>query len=323
MTIDDPWAGLSPGSIDARRVDPTGHHDFFWVVSADGEPGLALVLAPETEEKKPLPKMRSLDIAYRDVPGGRALVVLLRDGEQRELFANLGGDIVAAAAPATDCQGALARAVQRTLRWHHLLRGGRSGVLSLEEQRGLVGELGFLDRLCELLSPRAAIEAWRGPTGAAKDFELSACLVEVKARRGASKPFVQISSADQLSDVADCRLFLVVASVDAAVKPDGLALTDHVRIMDEKFAGADLEAYQLWEEAIAATGFRFEDDYSDRRWSTGQIAHFEVGPSFPRIVTPLATGVSEVRYRIALDACQDHAIEAEVIEHCIKGAFSQ
>jgi hypothetical protein len=67
--IDDPWQGLSPGGIDARRVDPAGKQDFFWVVAANSEPGLLLRLADDTDEVRPLPRMRNLDLSYREVSG--------------------------------------------------------------------------------------------------------------------------------------------------------------------------------------------------------------------------------------------------------------
>lgn len=306
---EDPWQGLSAGSIDARRVSREGSHDFFWALSGLSEPGLLLKLAPGADEPHPLPRLRNLDIAFRDVEGGRALVILLKDGEQRELFAGLCEDIVRASEAASDNQDALVRAIRRTIRWHHLLRGGRGDLLSLDEQRGLLGELQFLMRLVDLIGPRAAIEAWRGPAGASKDFELDRILVEVKARRGAARPHVQISSEDQLSDVPGTRLFLVVSAIDAAIKPNGLTLTDHVRAVEKIFAEADTESFLLWDEAIHASGFDHDDDYSERRWNLGLTLDHEVEGDFPRIVTPLLPGVTSVRYSISLDACADHRLE--------------
>ena len=304
MRTDSPWEGLAAGGIDARRVDPSLRHDYFWIMSAHAEPGLLLRLAVDTEEIRPLPRMRNLEVAYRDVGGSRALVLLLKDAEQRELFGSLCHDIVSAGDGANDNQDALHRSLRRTLRWHHLLRGGRSDLLSLEEQRGLLGELEFLRRLIELVGTRAALEAWRGPAGASKDFELDGCLVEVKARRGAARPFVQISSEDQLSDVDGCRLFLVVSSVDAAIKPNGKTLTDYVAELDRAISETDTEAYGLWEEALLASGFDFADDYSERRWTIGKSAEYEVVSGFPRIGNPVPGGVSGVRYSISLEACE-------------------
>lgn len=312
--VTDPWKALSTGSIDAKRVDPDSPHDFFWVISGRGEPGLLLRIEAETTEPGPLPKLRNIDLGIQDVKGGRALVLLLKDAEQAELFCNLCLDIVRAAGSATDNADALGRAVRRAMRWHHLLRGGSTDLLSIEEQRGLLGELQFLRRLADLIGPWSAVEAWKGPSGSAKDFELDGCLVEVKARRGAAKPFVQISSEDQLSDVEGCDLYLAVSAVDAAIKPNGKTLTDHVNDLDRLFAAAEPEAYRLWELAIAEAGFDFGDDYSERRWILGKTTEFRVEGEFPRVTPPLRRGVSGLRYSIALDACAAFQIEPGVLD---------
>lgn len=318
MTERDRWAALSPGAVDARRVDPDGRHDFFWIVSGKAEPGLLLRIAPGVAEPKPLPKLRNLEIRFQDVAGGRALVLFLKDADQRELFQSLCLDIVRAGELGTDSADALSRAVRRAMRWHHLLRGGRNDLLSIEEQRGLLGELQFLRRLMDLVGAYSAVDAWKGPSGSSKDFEFDRCLVEVKARRGAARPFVQISSEDQLSDVDGCSLHLVVSAVDAAVKPDGKTLTDHVLELEKLYAAAEPEAYRLWEQALIDAGFDFDDDYSDRRWTLGKTAEFEVSGDFPRITAPLKTGVSAVRYSIALDACAPFQVEPGVLDALIR-----
>jgi hypothetical protein len=314
---DDPWRGLSAGSIDARRVSGEGKHDFFWVTSPSSEPGLLLRLPNGIEEPASLPKLRNLEIAIRDINGGRALVVLLKDSDQRELFASLCRDVVNAAEVATATQDAVTRAVRRLLRWHHLLRGGRSDMLSVEEQRGLIGELHFLERLVTLIGPQAAIEAWRGPFGASKDFELDGLLVEVKARRGAAKPYVQISSEDQLADVAGTSLFLCVSPVDAVIKPEGLTLNDHVRRIEKIFIEADADSLVLWDEAIQASGFGPQDDYSDRCWKVGDTWDHRVEGDFPRIVPPLKAGVGGVRYSISLVACSPYRMQKDDLDRLI------
>jgi hypothetical protein len=313
----DPWKVLSPGNVDARRVDPGSPYDFFWIISGNGEPGLLLRIASGVDDPRQLPKMRNIDLTCRDIAGSRALVLVLKDPEQKELFWNLCLDIVRSADVAVDHADAVARAVRRTMRWHHLLRCGRNDLLSMDEQRGLVGELHFLHRLMDLVGPYAAIEAWKGPSGSSKDFELGNCLVEVKARRSAAKPFVQISSEDQLTSIEGSPLYLVVATVDSAIKPNGKTLTDHVLEIEKLFATAEPEAFRLWELTIEATGFDNADDYSDRRWTVGKASAFEVMGEFPRIITPLMNGVSSVRYSIALDACAPFAIEPEVLDGVI------
>ena len=309
MSESDPWSGLA--FDEARRIDKRGRHDFFWAVVENDNVALALALSEGTERILPLPKIRSLDIGYRKLGARDALIVALRDPEQTDLFANLCLDIVSAGEQGGTVDEALDRAVRRTLRWHHLLRGGSSDRLSTEEQRGLIGELQFLQLLCAQIGPEAAIEAWRGPQDGAKDFELHGMCVEVKARRGAARPQVQISSEDQLADVAGAEVFLLVHDVDAAVKPEGMTLTDHVQVVEDVYRYATMSAYGTWELLLAATGFNWEHDYSDRRWTVGERSAFRVGEGFPRISTPVATGVLNVRYSVALDACAGFLVEDE------------
>ena len=307
MADNSPWSGLV--FDEARRVDKRGRHDFFWAVVENDNVALTLVLPEDTERILPLPKIRSLDVSYRRLGARNALIVALRDPEQIDLFANLCRDIVSAGEQGETVDEALDRAVRRTLRWHHLLRGGASERLSIEEQRGLIGELQFLQFLCAEIGAEAAIEAWRGPEDGAKDFELDGMCAEVKARRGAARPQVQISSEDQLADVADAEVFLVVHDVDAAVKPEGMTPTDHVQVVEDMYRSATMSAYGTWERLLAATGFDWEHDYSDRRWTVGKRAVFRVQDGFPRIPAPVAMGVLNVRYSVALDACAGFVVE--------------
>lgn len=309
MSDANPWHGLT--FDEARRVDKHGRHDFFWAVVENDNVALALALPERTERILPLPKIKSLDIGYRKLGARDALIVALRDPEQVDLFVNLCLNIVSAGEQGETVEEALDRAVRRTLRWHHLLRGGSSDRLSIEEQRGLIGELQFLQLLCAEIGAEAAIEAWRGPEDGAKDFELHGMCAEVKARRGAARPQVQISSEDQLADVAGADVFLLVHDVDAAVKPEGMTLTDHVQVVEEIYRCATMSAYGTWERLLAATGFDWDHDYSDRRWTVGKRAVFRVEEGFPRISAQVPMGVLNVRYSVALDACAGFLVEDE------------
>jgi hypothetical protein len=104
------------------------------------------------------------------------------------------------------------------MRWHHLLRGGRLGLLSLEEQRGSWANCVFSAILIDLIGPGLQSRHGRGHPAHPR-ISNSRLSGRGKARRGASKPHVQISSEDQLADVPGCRLFLVVSPIDAVVKP--------------------------------------------------------------------------------------------------------
>lgn len=312
----DPWEKLEPD--EAKRVDSEGRFDFFWVALEAGMPGLMLRLPKLPQPVPSFPKLRNLVASLRPVPGGAAFVLGLKERSQVEIFETLCRDVIRAGEDGRDLDEALSRALQRTRRWHHLLRGGKTNGLSVEEQRGLVGELGFLRELVSGFGPETAIEAWTGPTGSAKDFEIIGTCVEVKARRVAAKPFVAISSEDQLADVEGSRLFLRVVNVASAVLPEGKSLHDHVRAT-ASFFEKEGSAFEAWEDALFSTGYDPENDYDDRRWLLGATNDYEVTEGFPRISSPLETGVENVRYAIALDACEPFKLQGDLIDVIRKG----
>lgn len=305
---DDPWKGLSEGNM--RRVDAHGKHNFFWATIENRAPALLMVLKPETEMASDLPALKNIDARFKTV-NGRAFVISLLDNAQREIFETLCRDIVEAGEGAPDQSAALDRVVRRTRRWHFLLKGGSSQGLSKEEQRGLVGELAFLREIATHVSPESAIEGWTGPEGAAKDFEFPAACIEVKARRGAAKPYVRISSEDQLSDVTGRQLFLRVYDVDSAVIPEGDNLHEHVDNTVALFE--DYPAcLNVLEERLEAVGYERGHDYEKRRWIVGTCRTFAVADNFPRIIPPLTSGVHNVTYAIDLAECAHFATELEL-----------
>ncbi len=307
----DPWEKLGPD--EAKRVDAAGRFDFFWVILEAGMPGLMLKLPKLLQPLPRLPKLKNLVASFRTISGGSAFVLGLKERSQIEIFETLCRDVVEVGEAGTDRDEALSRALQHTRRWYHLLRGGKANGLSIEEQRGLVGELAFLRELVSAFGQETAIEAWIGPTGSAKDFELIGSCIEVKARRVAAKPFVAISSEDQLADVEGSRLCLRVVNVASAVLPEGQSLHDHVRMTAEMFE-ENGGAFDAWEETLYSTGYDPENSYDDRRWLLGSAANYEVVDGFPRISAPLLPGVENIRYSIALDACEPFKLEGELMQ---------
>jgi hypothetical protein len=304
---ENPWSSLQIS--EARRVDSHGKHDFFWVRMPNKSPGLLLRLSEETSEIRPLPKLKHVGVFYQMVDGHNCYCVTLGENSHLDLFETLCRDVVKAAEEAPDQQSALARAVRRTLRWHHLLRGGRNQGLSLEEQRGLVAELAFLRELVEHIGALEAVEAWKGPDESAKDFELPGMFFEIKARRSAAHPKVRISSEAQLMAIEGGRLFLRVHDVDTSLAAEGENLCDHVDKTAQLFDGG-IMALDLWEQRLATIGYAPDQVELERRWRLGAIRTFEVLDGFPRLIPPMPQGVDEVEYTIRLDACSDFERES-------------
>ena len=310
----DPWGGIAgpdrTESVNAQRVSGASRWGLFWGVDAEQACLLMLRFQRGAQVSQELPRLRGLTVERRS-PAADAedvLIIRLLESEQREIFYRLCLDIVDATNGAATEAEALSRFVARTWRWHRLLRGGRDGRLNEEQQRGLVGELGLLERyLLSALGAAPAVRSWRGPLGAPKDFEIGRVCVEVKARRGDSAPQVTISSEHQLDSTGVDVLVLYVVEVVEAVggTENAATVTEMANRIRAMVAARDPMAADLFDGRLFATGFDWADDYSDRRWVRGREHFFNVRDEFPRITrSGLPSGIVNVRYSVFLAECE-------------------
>ena len=316
-----PWTGLGKNGIDARRVDQFGKWSFFWTIMPKRDPALALVLSFPPPQNLQLPKLRNVETGFAELTGGHTFYLRLKDPGQLDLFEALCRDVMHFADGASNEADVLDRLVGRTHRWHYLLRGGRHDLLTEEEQKGLIGELAVLSRLAAIAGPQAAIISWKGPTGAPKDFEMHAHCIEVKSRRASAQPFVQISNEYQLSDVEGHRLWLCVIAVDKVATPFGETLNDIVARVGTLLLDANSSVAEDWDRCLSAAGYRQEDDYSEFRWVIGGPTWHEVSEEFPRIKLPLPPGVSDLKYMIALGACEPFIVNAHIVESALSRGY--
>ena len=300
---DTPWSGLEVGKTDTRRVSASARWNWFWAVMPRADVALVLQLNELPKPAPDLPKLRNLEIRFQTLPGGPILYIRLKDSAQLELFETLCRDVMAAGELAETEPEALERAIGRTFRWHYLLRGGKLEVLSEEAQKGLIGEIEVLKLLIATLGARPAISAWTGPSGAPKDFELRSDCIEVKARRGASQPFVRITSEHQLADVPERRLWLGVLAVDKVQPPHGRTLTEHVDEVTDLLERTEPSAIMDWDLHLADAGYDALHDYTHWRWIVSTPEFHAVTDGFPRIAAPVPLGVAGVTYALALSAC--------------------
>ncbi len=310
---DDPWKDIAfPASetlVNARRVDAGSRWDFFWARSMDRRYLLVLEHAPESTSQARLPRLKGIDVTISDYDRNRKILVFkLQDDGLKDIFLELCRDIIRAAASAENEKDAVARELARTWRWHHLLRGGSDGRLSGEEQKGLIGELLVLQEiLLPALEPLDALNAWRGPLDAPKDFEIGRYCIEAKARRSAALPCINISSIAQLDSSGIEGLFLYVVDLDLApAGTDGSqTVTDYAMRLRDLIVARDGAAAEQLDMLLNAGGFRWSDDYSDFSWVEGQRRIYRVADGFPRLCPAnVPHGILEAKYAIGLPDCE-------------------
>ncbi len=325
----DPWSSIAPpGSahtVSAKRVDPSHPWNFFWALGAGGECLLVLRYGEDTASSEKVPVLRGIELDVVPAFNGESpkLVFRLRDATQREIFHRLCTDIIAVAATAATEPAAVAVTVQRTWRWHYLLRGGTDQKLSEVEQKGLIGELLVLDRiLLPNVPANLAVSAWQGPLGAAKDFQLALTAIEVKARADGGRELVKITSEHQLDPTGLERLFLVVISLDraASTMSGGFTLSGLAEGVRDRLSGTAPDTLVAFDAALTAVGFRWEDDYSENTWLVGEFRSYTVTDDFPKLAAGmLMSGIQDVNYDLKLSACESFRIPETTLTDAIKG----
>jgi hypothetical protein len=321
--IENPWHSLLPSFktdlLNARRVDASLPFAFFWAKDAEGRCLLLLRYAAPLSVQVRLPRLKGIDVttSNADADGSSSLMLRLLDQGQRDLFYRLCMDIVASTRTAKNESAAVAATLSRTWRWHHLLQGGSDARLSPEEQKGLLGELLVLQYLLRKYSPGDAVQMWRGPLGAPKDFQVGRISVEAKARRGAATPYVSISSEHQLDTAGVDLLLLFVHELDEAPADDprGVTLSEVAKALHSSISDVDAAAVSTFEALLMSAGFRWDDDYSDARWLRGREIVYRVDEGFPRITPDLyPAGVSRVAYSISLPDCEPFLLTSEAVD---------
>ena len=327
---DDPWKeiAVSPeaSEISARRIPEAGSTmwGLYWALDAQRHCLLILQLGSGIRKSQRLPRLKGLSVEASPTEdgSGERVIIRLTDQEQREVFHRFCVDVVEATRVAKSAEEAIERFLARTWRWHRLLRSGQDGRLSEEEQKGLIGELRVIERcLLEVVEARDAVEGWTGPLGAPKDFELGLVAIEAKAR-SPQRAEVRISSVDQLDSAGISRLFLSVIEVGAAFDDSATAVTvaGLATRLRRRIVALDFSAAIAFDERLAATGFDWEEDYSDRRWNIGDEVLYEVADGFPRLTPSMVpASVDDIRYTISMAGCEGFRVAQSTLAAAITG----
>ena len=189
--------------------------------------------------------------------------------------------------------------VQRYIAWYNMFTGKKSDILTKEQQKGLCGELLYLEQQIAERSPVEALTAWQGPHGADQDFLFTDFWAEVKSIK-LSATSVTISSLEQLQlespgmlviykledtnseDVERFSLHMLVERIKNAI----ISTTDAVLLFNEKlfFAGYDSE----------------ESSYQQTFFKTKEELFYSVENDFPRL-TQLNTPIQILGAKYQID----------------------
>ena len=213
--------------------------------------------------------------------GKYAISFTLMDRKQEDVFITMTGDIIEYSNVDTE-DIALLRAMRRYNAWLKLLDHKSNAILGNNTQKGLIGELLFLqEKIKDNMSPSKALAGWSGPEGADQDFVYADCWYEIKVT-GVSSISVSISSVEQLDRNDDGKLVIYRIDKCAPDQADSFTLYGLVHNIIDLMIQCGENSDELMLK-LGSAGYIDMREYDKQYFCLSSKKIYIVNNSFPRI----------------------------------------
>ncbi len=190
--------------------------------------------------------------------------------------------------------------IARYMTWQKLLQYRHTGALSFENQKGLLGELLYLEELLSSMTCADAVNAWCGPEGSDQDYVMATTWTEIKTVALAAT-VVKISSLQQLDQEIDGMLKVYVLE-KSTEGPDRVTLPDVVSRI-KAILTEDPQVLDRFEMKLFKYGYRQadEDEYRKNWFRLVESREFSVTDDFPKLTRKnVPSGVEGCTYDLSL-----------------------
>lgn len=236
----------------------------------------------------------------------KSLLFLLRYESLEDIFSNLCWDLITYT---KQSDNPIKDLIDRFNNWQKLLQKLPNGLMSANAQKGLIGELLYLEYLIDQNGVKHAFESWVGPDGSDQDFLLDDSWTEVKTTT-ISSDSINISSLEQLDRDDFGRL--VVYFMDKVDSPNKSTITLG-DIFERVFA--KLTDSQYIDSLICKTskvGFDIKnvEKYKTIHFKLVGSSCYAVRDEFPRLTKKnIPNGIISAGYSISLSSINNYRIE--------------
>lgn len=242
------------------------------------------------------------------------LYIYLLDNDLKDIFSLFIQNILEETEKCITESEAIKTTLNVVSKWKKLFDKINFNGLSLEQQKGLIGELLFLNTLLDNEKTIAnAVNSWTGAEQdfQAKDFNLGSVGVEVKFT-ASKQPRIKVSNERQLDDENLSELFLILYSTEA-VKDNGISLNSIVEQTRQKISTE--EERGIFNAKLQLNGYFDEDkEHYGRMYSLKRTFVFNVSSDFPKITKgQLPLGIYDTSYSIEISAVENFIVEPETI----------
>ena len=240
------------------------------------------------------------------------LNIYLLDNDLKDIFSLFIQNILEDIQKSVSENEALTTTLNVVSKWKKLFDKINFNGLSLEQQKGLIGELLFFNyALNNGKTSGSVLNAWTGPEFEAKDFTFGSFGIEIKFT-SAKQARIKVSNERQLDAENLSELFLVLYSTEQ-VKENGFSLNSLVEQTRLKIL-TEVER-NVFNGKLQLIGYYDDDrDYYGKMYSLKKTFAFVVPSEFPKIIKKqLPLGIYDTSYSIEISAIESFIIEPENI----------
>ncbi|MDO4228659.1 MAG: PD-(D/E)XK motif protein [Capnocytophaga sp.] len=261
-------------------------------------------------------RFKGVEVFAIDINSKKELYINLLDNELKDIFSLFIQNILSEIQKCITENEAITKTLNIVSKWKKLFDKINIAGLNQEEQKGLIGELLFLNYLIDNEKTKEkALAYWTSPEEdfEAKDFILNTVGCEIKFTT-AKHPKIKISSERQLEINNLDNLFLILYTAEP-VKENGFSLNTLVEQIKGKIKSYEILAF--FDLKLGLKGY-FEQDkeFYTQLYSLKNTFVFCINNSFPKIIkNQLPLGIYDVSYSIEISATENFITK---IEHIFK-----
>lgn len=255
---------------------------------------------------------RGVEIFFIELESSYELNIYLLDNDLKDIFSLFIQNILEDIFNCVTENEALTQTLNVIAKWKKLFDKINFNGLNSEQQKGLIGELMFINYLLDNnKSITNILNAWTGADFKDKDFIFGSIGIEVKFT-SAKTPKVTISSERQL-DTQNLNELLLILYTAEEVKENGFSLNSLITQIRKKITNPD--DLRFFNENLVLIGY-LENDKShyDKMYSLKKTFIFEITNDFPKIIkSQIPLCIHDVKYSIELSAIEDFTIDIETL----------
>lgn len=285
----------------------TGNHLYLMEVSSH-------TIIPEFKNSS----FKGVRIDVFDLDNSKELNIYLIDNELKDIFSLFIENIIEEITNVPTENEAITIISNVIQKWKKLFDKLNTQGLSLEQQKGLLGELLFLNELIDCnLNPDYLLNCWTGPDYEDKDFTLGATCFEIKFTTS-KLPRVKISSERQL-DTCNIENLFLNSYTSETLKENGISLNAMVDIIRYKISN-NSATLKYFNEKLESAGY-YDDDRGNyiTQYGLKSKSLYKVNDSFPKLTTEsIPQGVYNTTYYIENSAIEDCKVDFDTIINELK-----